>query len=92
MATTSTPGRMPVIAFSDGADYGTLRSVLNTDGDSTYGWCVGLRLKNGDYTEVALFDSPEDAIGGFTWDADAGNWKGEARYFDLDDVVQIIVL
>jgi hypothetical protein len=89
---------MPVIAFSDDADYDTLRSVLNTDGmpfsngEPTYGWCVGLRLRNGDYTEVALFDSPDDAIGGFTWDADAQDWKGEAKYFNLDDVIQVIVL
>jgi hypothetical protein len=94
--TTSTPGRMPAIAFSDDADYDTLRSVLNTDGmpfsngEPSHGWCVGLRRRNGEYTEVALFDSPEDSIGGKTWNGT--DWNGPEFYVPLDDVVQIIVL
>ena len=98
MENIATKGRMPTIRFSDSADYDTLRSVLNADGmpfsngEPTHGWCLGVRLKNGYYAEVALFDSPEDAIGGFTWDEKEQNWSGEPKWFDLDDVEELIIL
>lgn len=93
--TTSTPGRMPVIAFSDDADYGTLMSVLGVAMSDFigHGWCVALVLKDGTQQEVALrFDSnrPVDGIGGNIFVDDG--WIGPEVYVPLDDVVQIIVL
>ena len=95
--TTSTPGRMPVIAFSDDADFDTLLSVLR------YEWCVALVLKNGQQVEVSLAPTPQywssgysNVIGGKTWMASAPDgrqdWNGPEFYVPLDDVVQIIVL
>ena len=92
--TTSTPGRMPVIAFSDDADYDTLDSVLGSK------WCVALQMKDG--TQHQVKDAAVsvatcerdgeylDEIGGPTWTGD--DWNGPEVYVPLDDVVQIIVL
>lgn len=97
---TSTPGRLPVISFSDDADYDTLTSVLATTmGDYIgYGWCVSLVLKDGTQREVALAfkDAPIDHIGGRTWNTSVDecqrDWNGPEVYVPIDDVVQIIVL
>ena len=92
--TTSTPGRMPVIAFSDDADYDTLDSVLGSN------WCVALQMKDGSQVQVkgasisvATFERDGeylDEIGGNTWTG--SDWNGPEVYVPLDDVVQIIIL
>lgn len=91
---TSTPGRMPVIAFSDDADNNTLMTVFDHD------WCVALVLKDSTQHEVKVnaYGSPADAapddftdyIGGNTWTGD--DWNGPEFYVPLDEVVQIIIL
>lgn len=91
---TSTPGRMPTIAFSDEADNDTLLSVL------TYDWCVALVLRDGTQVEVSLHPpaagSDLDIIGGKTWNfarpVNQQDWNGPEFYVPIDDVVQIIVL
>lgn len=93
---TSTPGHMPVIAFSDDADYNTLDAVLGRN------WCVALQMKDGSqvqvkdaYISVATFERNGeylDEIGGSTWNEEAQDWNGPEFYVPLDDVVQIIVL
>jgi hypothetical protein len=87
---------MPVIAFSDDADYDTLGSVLTRPGgfvgDGTHGWCVCIVKHDGTRVEVALTDSPDaDYIGGFTF-IEGGDWSGPKVFVHLDAVVQIIVL
>lgn len=95
---TSTPGRMPVIAFSDDADYDTLNSVLHLSDEGGYshgmGWWVALKMKDGSERQVGLRfrTAPDDHIGGVTWDEEAQDWTGPEVYVPLDDVVQIIVL
>jgi hypothetical protein len=90
--TTSTPGRMPVIAFSDDADYGTLLGVLQLFNFMGHGWCVCIVKKDGTRVEVALLDAPEpDYIGGFTF-IEGGDWSGPKVFVHLDAVAQIIVL
>lgn len=91
---TSTPGRMPVIAFSDDADYDTLDAVLGGN------WCVALQMKDGSQVVqvkaagiAATIDKNgeyQTVIGGSTWTGD--DWNGPEVYVALDDVVQIIVL
>lgn len=91
---TSTPGRMPTIAFSDEADNDTLLSVL------TYNWCVALVLHDGTQVEVSLQplppDSDWDVIGGRTWNTSVDecqrDWNGPEFYTAIDNVRQIIVL
>ena len=93
---TSTPGRMPVIAFSDDADYDTLDSVLGSN------WCVALQMKDGSQVQVkdgsisvATFERNGeylDEFGGSTWNEADQDWNGPEVYVPLDDIVQIIVL
>ena len=84
--TTSTPGRMPVIAFSDDADYETLLDVLQ-------GTCVALVLTDNVRVEVLVSDPGViDEIGGRTLSEDSKCWNGPEVFVPLDDVVQIIVL
>jgi hypothetical protein len=85
-----TPGRMPVISFSDDASHDTLMSVL-----TARAWCVALVLKDGTHPVEVLvegYDIHTDLIGGKTFDHDANDWTGEEFYVPLDDVVQIIIL
>lgn len=92
--TTSTPGRMPVIAFSDDADYYTLDAVLGSN------WCVALQMKDGSQVQVgpvsvAVTLDPgwyQHLIGGHTLNHDTDLWDGPEFFAPLDDVVQIIVL
>lgn len=91
---TSTPGRLPVIAFSDDADYDTLDSVLGGK------WCVALQRKDGSQVQVKDASISVatcerngeylDEIGGSTWTGE--DWNGPEVFVPLDDVVQIIVL
>lgn len=86
---TSTPGRLPVISFSDEADEDTFMSVLSADRH----WAVALVLKDGSYpVEVMLLHRTDDRIGGATFDHDANRWNGPEFVTDIDNVAQVIVL
>jgi hypothetical protein len=85
MENTSTKGRMPTIRFSDSADYDTLLSLVHE-------WCYVIVTKDGRRQAVDHLGGDDDQIGGSTWDEEKQDWSGEVKWFDLDEVEELIIL
>lgn len=93
---TSTPGRMPIIKFSDDADYSTLESLLSGPSffGCTHGWCVEIEFTDGTCLQIAVASMrDDDVLVGHLWDEGKGEWDNEQEVnIPLEDISAFTIL